>query len=107
MISSRASRPYKSQVRGLILAAAFPWLGNGLYLSGILPLANLDLTPFTFVITAILLAWNLTRLQLLDITPIARFTVLENMLDAVFVFNRRQQLVDVNPVAAEISWLEN
>ncbi|MEM7117507.1 MAG: histidine kinase N-terminal 7TM domain-containing protein [Chloroflexota bacterium] len=101
LTASRASNLYKNQVRGLILAAAFPWLGNGLYLSGLLPLGNLDLTPFTFVITAVLLAWNLTRLQLLDITPIARFTVMENMFDAIFVFNRRQQLVDVNPVAAE------
>ena len=99
-IASRAPRPYRQQVRGLVLSAVFPWLGNGIYLSGLFPLPNLDLTPFTFVITAILLAWNLTRLRLLDLTPIARYTILENMIDGMFVFNRRQQLIDINRVAA-------
>lgn len=99
--AARAPRPYKRQVRGLFLAAAFPWLGNGIYLSGLLPIPNLDLTPFTFVLTAIFLAWNLTRLRLLDLTPIARYTILENMIDGLFVFNPRLQVVDINRVAAE------
>lgn len=99
-IASRTPRPYRQQVRGLVLSAVFPWLGNGIYLSGLLPLPNLDLTPFTFVITAIILAWSLTRLRLLDLTPIARYTILENMIDGMFVFNRRQQLIDINRVAA-------
>lgn len=101
LTAARAPQPYKRQVRSLFLAAIFPWLGNGIYLSGLLPIPNLDLTPFTFVITAMFLAWNLTRLRLLDLTPIARYTILENMIDGLFVFNPRLQVVDMNRVAAE------
>lgn len=98
----RVIAPYRQQMRSLMLAAAFPWLGNLLYVSGILPLPNLDLTPFTFAITAVLLAHGLSKVQILEIKPIARHVTLEHMADAVIVFNRIQRLTDLNPAAVKM-----
>ena len=98
----RVIAPYRQQMRSLMLAAAFPWLGNLLYVSGVLPLPNLDLTPFTFAITAVLLAYGLTKVQILEIRPIARHVTLEHMADAVIVFNRIQRLTDLNPAASKM-----
>ncbi len=94
--------PYQSQIRNIVLATSFPWLGNGLYVSGLNPVSYLDLTPFGFALTTLLLGWSLQRLNLLDITPIARDLVLENMDDAMLVVNRRQRILDINPAAARL-----
>ena len=98
----RVITPYRQQMRSLMLAAAFPWLGNLLYVSGMLPIPNLDLTPFTFAITAVLLAHGLSKVQILEIRPIARHVTLEHMADAVIVFNRSHLLADLNPAAAKM-----
>ncbi len=94
--------PYQRQIRTIVLATSFPWLGNGLYVSGLNPFPFLDLTPFGFVITVLILAWTLRHLHLLDITPIAREVVLENIADAMLVWSRRHRLLDLNPAAAEL-----
>ena len=96
----RAPTPYRRPVRSLMLALAFPWIGNAFYVSGLNPLPNLDLTPFTFAGTAVLLAWGLARNHLLKIRPIARFTIMDHMADIVFVLNLRNRLVDLNQAAA-------
>jgi PAS domain S-box-containing protein len=98
----RVIEPYRQQMRSLMLAALFPWLGNLLYVSGILPLTNLDLTPFTFVITAVLLARGLMRVHVLQISPIARHVTLEHMADSMLVFNQAHRLVDYNPAASQL-----
>ncbi|MCB9419366.1 MAG: GAF domain-containing protein [Ardenticatenaceae bacterium] len=98
----RVIEPYRQQMRGLMLAALFPWLGNLLYVSGLLPIANLDLTPFTFAITAVLLARGIVKVHVLQISPIARHVSLEYMTDAMIVFNKEHRLVDLNPAARDL-----
>ena len=98
----RVIEPYRQQMRSLMLAALFPWLGNLLYVSGILPLPNLDLTPFTFVVTAVLLARGLAKVHVLQISPVARHISLEHMADSMIVFNREHRLVDLNPAARQL-----
>lgn len=96
------SSPYRRQIRGLVLATIFPWLGNALYVSGLNPLPFLDWTPFGFAMTAVFLGWTLRQMNLLNITPIAREVVLENMDDAMLVWNRRHCLLDLNPAAMQL-----
>lgn len=98
----RVIAPYRQQMRSLMLAALFPWLGNLLYVSGLLPIPNLDLTPFTFAITAVLLARGLVHVHVLQIRPIARHVTLEHMADSMIVFNRGHRLVDLNPAAGKL-----
>lgn len=101
-MSRKLTNPYRRQTYALVLATGFPWLGNGLYVSGLNPLPFLDLTPIGFVMTAVVLSWTLRRLQLLDVTPIAREIVLDNMSDAVLVWNRRNYLLYLNPAASRL-----
>ncbi len=98
----RVIEPYRQQMRSLMLAAMFPWLGNLLYVSGILPVTNLDLTPFTFAITAVLLARGIVKVHVLHISPIARHVSLEHMTDVMIVFNQEHRLVDLNPAARQM-----
>src|SRR5690606_27267356 len=102
MMSRKLTDPYRRQTYALVIATSFPWLGNGLYITGLNPLPFLDLTPIGFAATALLLGWTLRRLRLLDVTPIAREVVLDNMADAMLVWNRRHYLLDLNPAAARL-----
>jgi len=90
---------YQSQA-GLVLAATLvPWGANIVYLAG---LTELDITPFGFVATGLLFAAGLFRYRLLDLVPIARGTVVQNMDSGVLVVDNEDQIVDLNPQAERI-----
>jgi len=98
----RMPRVYRRQASALLVAVCAPWAGNIVYLSGLNPFPYLDLTPFAFSISAVALAWDLLRLHLFEIVPIARSTVLENMEDGVIVIDAQNRLIDINPAAQRI-----
>ena len=93
---------YHRQTIALLLASLTPWVGNFLYLSGLNPLAPLDLTPFAFTISGLALFWAIFRFHLLDITPVARKVVVENMQAGVIVLDAQNRIVDINPAGETI-----
>ena len=101
-LGHKLRNPYRLQTYGLVLATIFPWLGNGLYVTGLTPFPALDLTPLGFAATAVFLAWNLQKLSLLDVAPFAREIVLENMSNVMLVWNQQNRLLDFNPAAARL-----
>jgi len=67
---------------------------------------NHDVTPFGFLVSEGLFAWSLYRAQFLEIAPVARKTVVEEMRDAVLTVDGREYLVDYNSTAAELFTLD-
>lgn len=99
----RSQRLYRGQSIALLVAAAAPWVGNGMYLLlGLGPLPNLDPTSFTFLVSGAAVSWSLFRYRLLDIVPVARDAVIEGMNDGVIVIDPQRRVVDLNPAAREI-----
>ncbi len=47
----RSPHLYRQQAGALLLGVLVPWVGNWLYLFGLWPVPNLDLTPFAFAIS--------------------------------------------------------
>ncbi|NJN44705.1 MAG: hypothetical protein HC806_08295 [Anaerolineae bacterium] len=88
----RTQKVYQVQGRIILVAVLIPWFGNAVYLSGINPIPQLDLTPFGFVLSAIALAWGVFRHRLVDLTPIAREIVIENLNDGVIVLDQETGL---------------
>jgi len=88
---------YRGQAVFLLMAAFLPWVGNAIYISGLSPWTQLDLTPFSFSIAGLIIAWNLYRFHFLDIIPIARDSVFANMEDGVIVLDPKNRVVDINP----------
>jgi PAS domain S-box-containing protein len=86
----------------LFTGMMLPWLGNFLYLSGLNPFPYLDLTPFFYSLSGLVLAWGLFHHRLLDIVPIARHKVLESMNDGVIVVDTQARIVDINPAALRL-----
>ena len=98
----RSPRLYRMQVLVMLIGMGAPWLANFLYLAKLSPWPSLDLTPVSFNLTGLVLAWGLFRFRISDLVPVARETVLENMPDGVFVLDVKDRVVGLNPAAQRI-----
>ncbi len=101
-ILRRSASVYRGQVNALCIAVLVPWVSNAVTDFGLSPLPNLDLTPLSFTIFGIAMAWSLFRFRLLDITPVARHAVVESMSDAVIVLDKYNRITDLNPAAQRL-----
>lgn len=98
----QASGLYRRQI-GLVLAGvAVIWLNSGIFILGLSPFPNADNTPFSFTFGALFFAFALLRYQLLDLAPIARDTLIEQMSDGVVVLDAQNRIVDVNAHAQSV-----
>jgi PAS domain S-box-containing protein len=97
-----ASVFYRKQIGIMLVGAFVPWIGNILYLSGANPLRPIDLTPFAFMITGIVVNWGLFRYGFLDIVPVARDRVIEMMGEGVIVADAQRRILDLNPAARRL-----
>lgn len=98
----RSSSLYRGQAGALLIGALLPWISNAVTISGVTPFPGLDLTPFAFALSGLPLSWGLFRFQLLDIVPVARDAVIEEMNDGVIVLDKQNRIVDLNPAAVSI-----
>jgi PAS domain S-box-containing protein len=88
----------------LLAAAAVPAVLNLFYMTG---RTHVDVTALGFAGTALVVSWALSRYQLLDLVPVARETVVEEMRDGVLVFDASGRVVDLNPAALAILELDS
>jgi PAS domain S-box-containing protein len=102
VVIARSPFIYAQQVGTVLASLSAPWLANAIYISGFSPFPHLDLTPFAFIFLGVAVALSLFRLQFLDIVPIARNSIVEDLGDCVIVLNARDQIVDVNAAATAI-----
>ena len=95
-------QPFRWQSIILILAAAMPMLGNVLYLSGLSPIRQFDITPFAFALSALFIIWGVVRLDLFDIIPIARRIVVESLLDGIILLDMHNRVLDINAAGRQL-----
>ena len=90
------------QAGSMVGAACAPWFANILYIARIEPFYPLDLTPFVFGLSAVVLGWSLVRLKLLDLTPISHDTILRSLDDGVIALDTGRRVVHANLAAATL-----
>lgn len=99
----RSPQLYRGQITLLMIGQFIPWVANALFITGRSPLPEyVDLTPLAFTITGIVTGWSLYRFRLMDLAPVAHYAVFESMVDAVFVIDIKQRIVDANQSALEL-----
>ena len=98
----RSLRLYQKQSWALLIAASMPWLGNVIYVLGLGPVPNLDLTAFAFLLSGVAMSLGFSRFGLLNLIPVARNKVVEGMRDGVIVLDPHHRIVDLNPAASRI-----
>jgi signal transduction histidine kinase len=95
-------RVYRAQ--SLLIAAAVlaPLAANILFLANLIRIPGFDPTPVAFGMSCLIIAFGLLRFRLLDLIPIARDLIIENMNDAILVLDDEQRVVDLNPAMETI-----
>lgn len=94
---NRTKGLFRRQNMILLIAVLAPWVGNVLYVSGSSPIPHLDITPFAFTISILVLTWGIFSLKLVNLAPVARDFVVEKMPDGMIVLDAQGNIVDLNP----------
>lgn len=95
---------FKTQTRLMLLGGLFPLLFNLFYQIHIFrPFEAIDLTPFAFLLTYLILGFAILKYQLFSIKPIARTKVMEAITKGVLVLDARTKIVDFNPAFVKYS----
>ncbi|MGD0819087.1 MAG: histidine kinase N-terminal 7TM domain-containing protein, partial [Methanomassiliicoccales archaeon] len=88
---------YKNQGAILLLGMSIPALAEAL---AYVDVTGQDFAPCFFGVSGVIYAIGLYSYRLLDIRPLARGEIMENMTDAVLVIDTEDRLVDFNRVAS-------
>jgi signal transduction histidine kinase len=89
---------HRTQTAAVLIAALAPVVGNVLYVTEVFPLGQI----VGFAVTGVALYVAITHGKLVDLTPVARATVLEELEMGVIVVDDSGQIVDSNPYAREL-----
>jgi signal transduction histidine kinase len=88
---------FKAQTRLIFIAGLFPIIFNALYQFGIYrPFELIDLTPYAFLFSYLVIGIAIIRYQLFSIKPIAKNIIFEAITKGVLVLDRKQKVVDFN-----------
>ena len=93
---------YRRQIGLVLLAALIPWAVNITILIRLIPTPELDLTPLAFTLTGIILAFSLFEYRFMDVIPVARDKLIENMKDGILVIDNQERVIDINQALKEL-----
>lgn len=94
---------YRKQAMFLLVGVLTPWIGNIVYVSGFNLVSRLDITPPAFAISGLIILLSICHFKLLDMMPIARDIMFEDMSDGIVALNALNRIVDVNPAIEKIT----
>ena len=96
---------YRRQLLVVSIGPMVPMVGSLLTATHAVPIAgmeSLDITPITLAIMNPLIGWGIFRYRLLELAPVARHQVVEQMADGVLVLDMRYRIIDLNPAMGQI-----
>lgn len=88
---------FRSQYRLIIIGSIIPWASSIFNELNFTALRGLDLTPVAFGISGILFAFAVLRVRFMQLIPVARSHLIDNMQDGVLVLDEYHRIVDCNP----------
>jgi len=98
-----AGTVFRNQVIAMLVGVSVPWVVNILYVAfGLMPLGHVDLTPYAFAVSGVVIAWGMFRYGLFDIVPVAYDTVVNSIDDAIVVMDNESRIVGYNRAAGRI-----
>lgn len=94
----RARRIYRRQAFAILGGTTVPWVASGTFYNG---LTSLEPEVF-FSVSSVAFAYAIAQYDLLDVVPVGRDTVVEEMDDCVLVLDGDDRVVDANPAASRV-----
>lgn len=96
-VALRSSPLYLNQYRLIMIGSILPWLGSFYSEFNFVAWHGLDLAPLLFGLTGIVFVVAIWRTHFMDLIPVARSHLIENMPDGVVVLDAQNRIVDINP----------
>lgn len=93
---------YRQQIVILLLATILPVLANIVFLFGVRPFPGSDLTPLTFALMGIIIAFGIFRFRLFSLMPVAYPVIFTAIDDGIIVLDRYDRISELNPAAGTI-----
>ncbi|MGR3565742.1 MAG: ATP-binding protein [Heliomarina sp.] len=93
-------------VEKLLIATAFPWLGNVVYLTSDVTILGLDPTPMLISLSAGVVIWLMLDKRWMDMKSIGRDYLYLNSRDPILFITDEGKLLDANPDAKRVFHLE-
>lgn len=92
----KADPVYKKQNISILIGAFIPWMVNAFYLFGARPYKQIDLTPYAFALTSIVIGFGLLRYKLFDVVPLAREKILAGIREGILILDSHGRVIDQN-----------
>ncbi len=99
---SRSIALYRRQIMVLLIFSGIVFLSNVVYVFGNIT-EGYNISPITFSVGGIVVAWGLFRYRIFNVMPIAADLVVDTISDAVIVVDAGNRVLNLNP-AAERFW---
>lgn len=96
------SKDNRFRVFLVLLSSFIPYLFSFLYIIGVRPEGNIDLTPIGFLLTGIILLFGLLNSNLLDFKPLVLNSLFESLPDAIIATDLNNRIISTNPKAAQM-----
>ncbi len=100
-----STKLYRKQASVLLIGALIPWIANLAYMMGWHPFPYLDTTPLAFLFTGLAAAIGFFYFGLLDIMPVARNIIIENISEGIIVLDGNNRILDMNSAALKMTGL--
>ena len=97
-----APRAFRLQIAVVLVGVLIPWITTLITWLNLVPVPLQELTPLSFAVSNIVVAWALFRYRLFDLVPIANDLLVENMEEGMVVVDIEGRIVDINPSAQRI-----
>ncbi|MGQ9613867.1 histidine kinase N-terminal 7TM domain-containing protein [Chloroflexus sp.] len=98
----RSQSFYRAQTISLVVGALLPWAASILFVTGLSPIPFVDLTPVAFALGGPAFTVAMQRYRALDLLPVAREMIVDQMPDAIIVLDMHDRIIDLNPAAQAI-----
>jgi len=95
----RAHSIYRWQGLAVLVGALGPFLGNVGYVLDVVPE---DPSAISYVVTGLAFSWAIFSYKFMDLSPVARDQLVDELEDAMFVLDREDRFTDLNPAAERL-----
>jgi len=96
------TRHHRRRIAGVVAAPVVVIALSLAYQSRLQPPEWVNLTPLGLAVALAIISWTLLRSRLLDLPPVARARVLDQLVEGVLVTDSRGRILDLNPAAEEL-----
>ena len=97
----RVAPSFRKQAAIYLIGSLPPWIGAIVHNLG-MNHTNVDYTPLALGLGGLIFAYGFLRYRVLDILPLARDTIFENMGAGVLILDQEGRIVDYNPAMETI-----